>query len=365
MRLGAACALVGALAQSPAPVQAQAWPVVLLDADTALDVWPSLDVDDDLAAVWLMIRGGGLAALTTTHGNAPAWATCRNSRRLAAALGALAPPMACGGGGYLWGGFAQQRDEAPGEAARLLVERTLAAEQPVVWVAVGALTNVAAALHARPELVSRISSLVIMGGSLQGLPELNFLADGEATRFVLGLAGLRRVLLPLDLGKQVSVETAHLDRLARCIEAAEAAGGSARWVAPHMALLYRHAVYFGLLNPLLFGADPHGPSIAERLAAGWRGQGQFHPWDVLASAFVTDRHLFGALSCWRVDLPKRRLVASRCDPAEVGPCAAEPAGAACLSAAPPGVVMVPDSVDGAALVELLLDTLCAVPAAAP
>ena len=283
--------------------------------------------------------------------------TCPDAKRLSNELQDF-PPLACGGGGYLWGGFDPSRAPAsPSAAADMLVAQTLAAlhapvRSRVIWVAIGALTNVAEALRVRPDLASKIEMLVVMGGSLDGMLELNFAADAAAARFVLALPGLRRVLLPLELGKTVSVTTAHLDALAQCVAAAP--GPRRRFIAPHLPLRRRHAVIFGLLNPLLFGAEPDGPPIWERLAAATRWRGAFHPWDVLAAAYVTDRALFGPLQCWNASIAHGALTLS----AERVPhaCSVHGDGG--------GLVGVPESVDGARLAQLLVVRLCAVDAAA-
>jgi inosine-uridine nucleoside N-ribohydrolase len=336
---------------------------VLLDADTAMTAALSLDVDDDLAAVWLHSAHKSsvpstvpvrLVALTTTHGNAPAWITCRDAQRLSKELLDF-PPIACGGGAYLWGGFDASLPPTASAAADLLVAQTLAAlhapvKSSVVWVAVGALTNVAQALRARPDLASSIE-LVVMGGSLGGMLELSIAADAAAARFVLALPGLRRVLLPLELGKSVSVTTAHLDELARCVAAAPP-DGSRRFIAPHLPLLRRHAVYFGLLNPLLFGPEMDGPSAWERITSAARWHGEFHPWDVLAAAYVTDPGLFGPLQCWAASIADGALTLS----AELMP-------EGCSMNGESGFVGVPESVDAARLAQLLVVRLCAVNAA--
>lgn len=89
-------------------------------------------------------------------------------------------------------------------AVRMLIDTFMdPANEDVVLVATGPLTNVALALIAEPRLASRIRQLVIMGGAhdagnVTARAEFNFWVDPEAARSVLS-AGIRDVvIMPLD-----------------------------------------------------------------------------------------------------------------------------------------------------------------------
>jgi inosine-uridine nucleoside N-ribohydrolase len=104
-----------------------------------------------------------------------------------------------------------------------MLRRALAAQRlgTVDVLATGPLTNIAAVLHASPELVGRIGRLVIMGGAIRvagnapGGGEYNIYVDPEAAEFVFSLAGrgLRIELAPLDATNQLPVTLAFLERL--------------------------------------------------------------------------------------------------------------------------------------------------------
>lgn len=126
--------------------------------------------------------------------------------------------------------------EAGGLAARHGVDAIVeqAADRPGLAVAaVGPLTNLAVALVKRPEVASRIDTLVVMGGGLERgnvtpAAEFNVFFDPEAARTVVE-SGLRPVLVPLDATHRAPVTFAMIDELA----------ASGEGVAPEAAALLR------------------------------------------------------------------------------------------------------------------------------
>ena len=69
-----------------------------------------------------------------------------------------------------------------------LIETVLSAPEPPVLVALGPLTNVAAALRREPRLAGHLRSLILMGGRLgvyADLGEHNFNSDAAATQVVI------------------------------------------------------------------------------------------------------------------------------------------------------------------------------------
>ena len=92
----------------------------------------------------------------------------------------------------------------PRDGVELIIERALADDpRPLTIVAVGPLTNLAAALQAAPEITDRIDGISIMGGAI-GLgnwtpsAEFNIHVDPEAAEIVFG-SGLPITLVPLEV----------------------------------------------------------------------------------------------------------------------------------------------------------------------
>jgi inosine-uridine nucleoside N-ribohydrolase len=88
-------------------------------------------------------------------------------------------------------------------AAEFLIETYLAATEPIAFVPVGPLTNIAMAIRMEPRIVERIPQTVIMGGAHESgnttpSAEFNIWVDPDAARVVFG-AGLQNVsVMPLD-----------------------------------------------------------------------------------------------------------------------------------------------------------------------
>lgn len=188
---------------------------VYLDCDTG--------IDDSLALLYLLrspeVR---LVGIGSVHGNIDAATAARNTLDLLALAGAEVP-VALGAQGPRTGEYAGGAPHVHGEdgiggvtlppsggsvvaetAARMLVR--LAAEHAgeLEVLAVGPLTNLAAALDLDPELPAKISRVVVMGGAAQtsgnvsAASEANIHNDPEAAAIVVG-APWEVVLVPLDV----------------------------------------------------------------------------------------------------------------------------------------------------------------------
>lgn len=160
---------------------------------------------------------------------------------------------------------------------------------PLHWIATGPLTNVASFLAGYPELIERIASLTIMGGSLgagniTAEAEFNIYVDPEAAQYVFDSVVPIRVV-GLDVTQRALVTAEHLDRFLQLRQ-------------PVGEMLYRLLSFYG-----------------QRETSG----GGFPIHDVLAVAALVEPRLFG----WRtLSLAVRgRELASRgaTRPRESGP----------------------------------------------
>jgi inosine-uridine nucleoside N-ribohydrolase len=173
---------------------------LLIDTDNALGS-RSGDVDDGLAVAALLRCGVRVVALSSVGGNASEAEADRNNR----ALGAL-----CGyPGPYLRGSETMDRLD-------------LWSSAPVRVLALGPLTNVAAALAAfgRQGLRSSATEVVLVGGNVSSrgrFPplwphEFNLTKDREAARAVFA-SDLAVTIVPLDVARRLRVGVPELGRL--------------------------------------------------------------------------------------------------------------------------------------------------------
>ncbi len=225
----------GELAAPPLPTVAGGPPVTLparlwIDTDAACGAGRTTD-PDDCFAILLLARAAGveIVGVSTVQGNAPLPQTDSVTRELVGALqreGSRGPPVHRGAG--------------PATAAL----RQALEEGPLTLVALGPLTNVAAALENRPDLQANVGRLVgVMGrrpghlfhpaegegtgGILFGhgpvFGDFNFEQDRAAATLVLGMR-LPTTLVPYDAAREVLLTESDLARLER-------RGGAAAWVA--------------------------------------------------------------------------------------------------------------------------------------
>jgi inosine-uridine nucleoside N-ribohydrolase len=242
---------------------------VWIDTDAACGHAADADADDCFALL-LLLRAPGIdvIGISTIGGNASAEASEKIVRELAALAGRQ-PPVHRGGPAAPNGG------DPPAHAAL----HAALAEGPLTIVALGPLTNVAAALRARPELAARVGRLVaVMGrrpghlfhpaeGSGDGIlfghgpifRDFNFDKDPAAAAEILA-RGLPITLIPYEAARSVMLTGANLDAIG-------ANGGAAA-------------------------------SVAQR-ARGWLrfwaeivGRGGFYPFDALGAAYVLEPALF-------------------------------------------------------------------------
>ncbi|MGH8544489.1 MAG: nucleoside hydrolase [Gammaproteobacteria bacterium] len=249
---------------------------IWIDTDAACGATPTTDPDDCLAIVWLAAKGHNIVGISTSYGNASADIVERTTEALVATMGNGGLPRI-----PVWrgaAGFLANSGKATQPAHAVL--RAELEQGPLTILALGPLTNVAAALEGRPDLQRNVARLIaVMGhrpghifhpseGSGRGMllghgpifRDLNFAKDEVAARSVLRMR-LPVTLVSYDAARQVRITADDLDRLTRL-------GPAFAWVASR--------------------------------ARGWLdywhvdiGQPGFSPFDWVAAAYVVEPGLFG------------------------------------------------------------------------
>jgi inosine-uridine nucleoside N-ribohydrolase len=202
---------------------------IWIDTDAACGTTPTTDPDDCLAVAWLAALEVNIVGISTSYGNTEA-STVRNTvAALAARLShdqRPAIPIWHGASGPLSN---RTHTDVPAHAA--LGEAL--ARGPLTILALGPLTNIAAALEDRPELQRNVTRLIaVMGhrpghifhpaeGSGQGMllshgpifRDLNFAKDPEAVRSALAMQ-LPITLVPYDAARTIHITESDLAKLA-------------------------------------------------------------------------------------------------------------------------------------------------------
>lgn len=199
---------------------------LIIDSDPGLD---------DALAIGLAVARPeiDLLAVTTVGGNADVSHCTENALRLLHAYGRGDIPVAEGAAGALLGdivratevhgeaGIGNTQLEPAGagvrpEGAVALIAALLRDHpEPVAIAPIGPLTNIALLLRLHPELASRISHLVLMGGSIgEGnttvSAEFNIYADPEAADIVFR-SGVPITMIGLDVTHQALLDRSSVD----------------------------------------------------------------------------------------------------------------------------------------------------------
>jgi inosine-uridine nucleoside N-ribohydrolase len=199
-----------------------------------------LDCDpghDDAMAILLAAASPGidLRAITTVAGNQTVDKTTLNARRVCSVAGIHGVPIAAGRDrplrrermvaaeihgasgldGVDWGEPSVGTDSRDG--VDVIVAEATAGAEPLTIVAVGPLTNVAAALRQEPAIAARLDRIAIMGGAV-GLgnwtpaAEFNIYADPEAADIVLR-SGVPITLAPLEVTHRALATDSVIERI--------------------------------------------------------------------------------------------------------------------------------------------------------
>lgn len=207
----------------PGPAPADR-PPILLDCDPGVD---------DALALLTALRHTRLVAVTTVAGNVGVDHTTRNALRVLELCGAAVPvhrgadrPRAAdpldaahvhGADGLAGADLPEPTTPVdPVPAARALVEATRRVAGLHV-VAIGPLTNLAAAIDLDPDWPRRVAGVTVMGGAVRGgnataAAEFNMVADPEAAEVVFDATPV--TMIGLDVTNRVRVADADLDALA-------------------------------------------------------------------------------------------------------------------------------------------------------
>jgi inosine-uridine nucleoside N-ribohydrolase len=237
----------GELAVAPLPTVRGGPRVVLppriwIDTDAGCGVSRTTDPDDCFAI--LLLAGAAsvrVVGISTVHGNAPVMQTDSVAQALATRLadrGGPVPRVFRGSGDP-----DESKAAATSPPAHAAIRNALS-EGPLRLVALGPLTNLAAAIAGRPDLQRNVRRLVAVmgrrpghlfhpaegeseGGILFGhgpvFSDFNYEQDRRAAALVFGMA-LPTTLIPYDVARQVLITRADLTRLKRN-------RGAAAWVA--------------------------------------------------------------------------------------------------------------------------------------
>jgi purine nucleosidase len=191
---------------------------IILDTDIGSDV------DDAMALALVLGRPDlDLVGITTVYGDTALRA------RLAARYASLAGrrldvhagiPTPLSGRDVWWAGHEGSMHPgldgetyASDDAVSYLVETVAARSGELDVVAIGPLTNIAAALRRDPAFTDHVRTLWVMGGSFEGSEvEHNFLSDAEAARVVFE-SGIPTVVTGLDATRRIVIQQPQLDRI--------------------------------------------------------------------------------------------------------------------------------------------------------
>ena len=267
---------------------------VWIDTDAACGASRTTDPDDCLALLALLkARGLRVVGVSTIFGNAPIEVTDRTTRDLIdqlAAEGFSIPPV--------YRGRDTSRTVADAVVPTLAENaiREALAEAPMVIVALGPLTNIAAVLRSHPELATQVQQIIAVMGQQPGhvfhpaeggtarmlfghgpvFQDFNFAKDRSAVTELLSLK-LPMTWVPYAVAQNITVTAADLDAMGRD-------GVTARWVADRSRewlFFWREDIrqrgFFSfdlvaaayLLHPELFRCTPVRPSIG-RHSWYWR-----------------------------------------------------------------------------------------------
>jgi len=201
---------------------------IWIDTDAACGAGPRIDPDDCFAIVWLVSRRANVVGISTSFGNDAGDVVVDTVRKLGAAMalqGLASPPVFAGHAAP------DPADETANPAGVLAIQAALQ-KGPLTILALGPLTNVAAALQGRPDLQLHVTRLVAVMGHQPGhafhptegrgngaalghgpiFSDLNLSDDPGAAQGILAM-DLPVTLIPYDAAAKIMITAADLDLL--------------------------------------------------------------------------------------------------------------------------------------------------------
>jgi len=186
---------------------------IIIDCDTGLD---------DAVALLLALRSPALnvIGITCVNGNVSLDKVINNTLRVvdhsgknvpvyAGAVSALIPEKSANAahvhGSDGLGGIpfpASTRKIENEHAADFIIRVTMEARQPLEWITIAPLTNIALAIQKEPRIIGKVHKLTMMAGGLDSgnsapMSEFNVFADPEAAKIVFDSA-IPKTMVPLD-----------------------------------------------------------------------------------------------------------------------------------------------------------------------
>ncbi|ROR08774.1 nucleoside hydrolase [Erwinia sp. JUb26] len=184
---------------------------------------------DDAFALAYAAKSTDILGITTVFGNVSVEQAVKNARLFSQKIGLNVPiyrgssrPLACAptppalqvhGKDGLGGVFDNPCSGEADNAIHFIINRVRQHPGEITLVAIGPLTNIAAAINQAPDIVAKVAQLVIMGGAFGTLghggnvtpfAEFNIWKDPHAADQVLS-SQLKIVVLPLDVTHQVQI----------------------------------------------------------------------------------------------------------------------------------------------------------------
>lgn len=201
---------------------------IWIDTDAACGAADRADPDDCFALLWLVMQRAEIAGVSTSFGNASADVVTKRLAALSAKMvqdGQPVPPVIRG--------YGEPRDPGAVLPPGVTALRTALEAGPLTILALGPLTNIAAALEGRPDLYGNVSRIVAVMGHQPGhlfhptegggtgavlghgpiFRDLNFSSDADAAGAVLAM-NLPVTLIPYDAARGTLITGPDLDLLA-------------------------------------------------------------------------------------------------------------------------------------------------------